>query len=83
MHHLIITFTFLLQWAVSYLVDNAPSDNYLYMITVYTGLNRNSGTTSNVRFVITDEKKSTDVRYLDDGENKVIYHTTHFVIIIN
>ncbi|CAC5378675.1 PKD1L2 [Mytilus coruscus] len=60
------------KWAISYLVDNAPTDEFLYMITVYTGLNRNAGTKSNVRFVISGEKKSTEVRYLDDGQNKIV-----------
>ncbi|XP_071131781.1 polycystin-1-like protein 2 [Mytilus edulis] len=72
------------KWAISYLVDNAPTDEYLYMVTVYTGLNRNAGTKSNVRFVISGEKKTTEVKYLDDGQNKGfgIGSTRRFVMTV-
>ncbi|CAC5393778.1 PKD1L2 [Mytilus coruscus] len=64
------------RWALSYLIDNGPYDEYLYIMTVYTGLHRHAGTKSNVNFQIIDgdpaTKKhiSTETRTLDDGTHQ-------------
>ncbi|XP_076075372.1 polycystin-1-like protein 2 isoform X3 [Mytilus galloprovincialis] len=64
------------RWALSYLIDNGPYDEYLYILTVYTGLHRHAGTKSNVNFQIIDgdpaTKKhvSTETRTLDDGKHE-------------
>lgn len=67
-------FIWVFQWAISYLQDNSPYDEYLYLITVYTGIKRNAGTSSNVYIHIIDGKLkqcTTRARLLDDGEQKV------------
>lgn len=52
--------------------DNLKTDKYVYLVTVFTGLSRNSGTTSNVSFVIASLLKDTGVRHLTDGVKKVL-----------
>ena len=42
----------LLQVGVCPLPDNNPDHNYLYQITVWTGLRRDAGTKSNVYFIL-------------------------------
>lgn len=77
-----IWFYLYLQWAMSYLIDNQPFDEYLYILTVYTGLNINAGTKSNVRFIVIEGKhckgklESREVRQLSSTDHKVrtIYH---------
>ncbi|CAG2234855.1 PKD1L2 [Mytilus edulis] len=65
-----------LRWALSYLIDNGPYDEYLYILTVYTGLHRHAGTKSNVNFLIiegdpkTRKTVSSEIRILDDGTNQ-------------
>lgn len=54
--------------------DNLKTDKHVYLVTVFTGLSRNSGTTSNVSFVIASLLKDTGVRHLTDGVKKVPYH---------
>lgn len=51
--------------------DNLKTDKHVYLVTVFTGLSRNSGTTSNVSFVIASLLKDTGVRHLTDGVKKV------------
>lgn len=69
--------SFFIQWALSYLIDNGPYDEYLYILTVYTGLHRHAGTKSNVNFLIiegdpkTRKTVSSEIRILDDGTNQV------------
>lgn len=53
--------------------DNLKTDKYVYLVTVFTGLSRNSGTTSNVSFVIASLLKDTGVRHLTDGVKKVTF----------
>ena len=62
---------------MSYLIDNQPFDEYLYILTVYTGLNINAGTKSNVRFIVIEGKhcknklESRGVRQLTSTDHKV------------
>ncbi|XP_033755934.1 uncharacterized protein LOC117338692 [Pecten maximus] len=58
------------RWALSYLSDNEKDDNYIYLVTVHTGLGRNAGTTSHVYMAVTSNRRSTGIRGLDDGTNK-------------
>ncbi|XP_076075490.1 polycystin-1-like protein 2 isoform X1 [Mytilus galloprovincialis] len=64
------------RWALSYLSDNGPYDDYLYILTVFTGLHRNSGTKSRIGFMIIDGKPNKshfyepDVRLLDDETHR-------------
>lgn len=51
--------------------DNLKTDKHVYLVSVFTGLSRNSGTTSNVSFVIASLLKDTGVRHLTDGVKKV------------
>lgn len=52
--------------------DNLKTDKYVYLVTVYTGLSRNSGTKSNISFVIAGQLKDTGIRQLTNGDDKVI-----------
>ena len=52
--------------------DNCSLDKYLYILTVYTGLSRQAGTTSNVRFMVIDVNGQTTIRRLED-DNKQVY----------
>ncbi|XP_071131885.1 uncharacterized protein [Mytilus edulis] len=64
------------KWALSYLSDNGPYDDYLYIMTVFTGLHRNAGTKSRISFMIIDDKPKEshfyepDVRLLDDESHR-------------
>ncbi|XP_076076044.1 polycystin-1-like protein 2 [Mytilus galloprovincialis] len=64
------------KWALSYLSDNGPYDDYLYIMTVFTGLHRNAGTKSRIGFMIIDGKPKknhfyeSDVRILDDESHR-------------
>ncbi|CAC5383753.1 PKD1L2 [Mytilus coruscus] len=64
------------KWALSYLSDNGPYDDYLYIMTVFTGLHRNAGTKSRIGFMIIDGKPKKshfyepDVRILDDESHR-------------
>ncbi|XP_048576191.1 uncharacterized protein LOC5508455 [Nematostella vectensis] len=50
------------------LPDNDPRDNYLYEIVVYTGHARGSGTTSDVRMVLSGGLDETSPRQLKDPD---------------
>ena len=41
------------------------------MLTVYTGLSRQAGTTSNVRFMVIDINGKADIRRLEDDKKQV------------
>ena len=75
----------LLQWALSYLSDNGPNDDYLYILTVFTGLHRNAGTKSRIGFMIIDGKPKKshlyepDIRLLDDETHRVSFLFIHVV----
>lgn len=64
--------SFLAQWSTKHLIDNDPEDRYLYKISVETGFGLNSGTESNVYFVLIGDKQ-TEVKALRDESNKVSY----------
>ncbi|CAF3946958.1 unnamed protein product [Adineta steineri] len=53
----------LIKWTAAPLADNLPIDSYHYLITVHTGVGKESGTTSNVSFVMCGESA-------DSGEFK-------------
>ncbi len=54
------------QWSVSPLSDNCSDDNYLYLVTVYTGTRKAASTKSNVYFVLGGDSNETEVRKLED-----------------
>ncbi|XP_062604454.1 uncharacterized protein LOC134266247, partial [Saccostrea cucullata] len=58
------------KWKLLYMNDNLKTDKFVYLVTVYTGLSRNSGTKSNVSFVMTSHLRDTGVRHLTDGVKK-------------
>ncbi|XP_063447197.1 polycystin-1-like protein 2 [Mytilus trossulus] len=64
------------DWALSYLSDNGPYDDYLYILTVFTGLHRHAGTKSRIGLMIIDGKPKKnhfyepDVRLLDDETHR-------------
>ncbi|XP_055955065.1 polycystic kidney disease protein 1-like 2 [Patella vulgata] len=59
-----------LQWGVTVLADNYKDDSYFYLVTVYTGLVRGGGTTSNISFNLSGERDDSGVRTLTDGVRK-------------
>ncbi|XP_061173587.1 uncharacterized protein LOC133182755 [Saccostrea echinata] len=58
------------RWAIAFLCDHDSEDCYFYMITVYTGLRRRAGTTSNIHFVLSGSEDESGIRMLSDGERK-------------
>ncbi|KAK7506559.1 hypothetical protein BaRGS_00002034, partial [Batillaria attramentaria] len=60
----------LVKWGAMPLEDNLPSDNYHYQLAVYTGIRKNAGTDSHVRFILSGEDCDTGVRHLADGKRK-------------
>ncbi|CAF0958355.1 unnamed protein product [Adineta ricciae] len=58
----------LVKWTAAPLIDNLPIDTYHYLVTVHTGIGKESGTTSNVSFVISGELADSGVRKLADGK---------------
>jgi len=62
---------FSVQWTAAPLVDNLPIDTYYYLITVHTGIGKESATKSNVHFVISGEIADSGVRKLADGKIQV------------
>ncbi|PVD28963.1 hypothetical protein C0Q70_11559 [Pomacea canaliculata] len=56
------------KWLVGYLKDNLVGENYLYLLTVHTGLKRGSGTKSNVSFVLGGSHADSGIRVLSDGK---------------
>jgi hypothetical protein len=61
----------LFKWGATPFVDNLPTDNYFYCISVQTGVGKESGTLSNVGFVAVGESADSGVRKLFDGTRKV------------
>ena len=59
------------QWGAMPLEDNLPTDNYHYQIAVYTGVRKNAGTDSRIRFILSGEDSDTGVRRMFDGKRKV------------
>ncbi|XP_071043251.1 location of vulva defective 1-like [Parasteatoda tepidariorum] len=54
------------------LSDNEVGDKYIYEILVYTGNQRNSGTKSNVFFLVSGDDDETSVRHLSDDKRPVL-----------
>ena len=54
-----------------FLCDSEMTDSYFYLISVQTGLRRESGTASGVSFILGAEHGDTGVRVLSDGFTKV------------
>ncbi|OWF51801.1 Polycystic kidney disease protein 1-like 2 [Mizuhopecten yessoensis] len=57
------------MWALSYMSDNQIDDDYIYLVTVHTGLARNAGTSSRVYMAVTSNRRSSGIRALEDGTN--------------
>lgn len=62
---------FKIKWGASPLIDNLPTDSYYYLISVQTGVGRDTGTTSKVGFVLSGEFSDSGVRKLSDEKRKV------------
>ncbi|CAF4402568.1 unnamed protein product [Rotaria socialis] len=60
----------LIKWTATPLIDNLPIDTYHYLLTVHTGFGKESGTTSNISFVISGESSDSGMRKLTDGKIK-------------
>ncbi|UJR29011.1 hypothetical protein I4U23_010229 [Adineta vaga] len=60
----------LVKWTAAPLIDNLPIDTYHYLITVHTGVGKESGTTSHINFVISGELSDSGVRKLSDGKTQ-------------
>ncbi|KAK3103729.1 hypothetical protein FSP39_021426, partial [Pinctada imbricata] len=56
------------KWRTRFLCDTDSSDDYFYMITVFTCIWRKSGTKSQVYFVLSGDKDDSGVRILSDGQ---------------
>ncbi|XP_041364036.1 uncharacterized protein LOC121379460 [Gigantopelta aegis] len=59
------------RWKIGYLKDNLVMDKYFYLISIYTGLRKNSGTRSNISFVLSGDFGDTGVRQLTDGKRTI------------
>ncbi|XP_021356998.1 polycystic kidney disease protein 1-like 2 [Mizuhopecten yessoensis] len=57
----------IVKWGVTPLMDNNIDDTYYYMVTVYTGMRRDAGTTSRIGFVVSGSEADTGIRELYDG----------------
>ncbi|CAF5139951.1 unnamed protein product, partial [Rotaria sp. Silwood1] len=53
-------------WTARPLVDNLPIDTYYYLITVHTGVGKESSTESNINFIISGESSDSGMRKLTD-----------------
>ncbi|KAL5018309.1 hypothetical protein ScPMuIL_004031 [Solemya velum] len=60
----------LAKWSINFLADNEDADMYFYLITVYTGIRKGSGTTSNVNCMLVGENNESGMRVLSDGINQ-------------
>ncbi|UJR27333.1 hypothetical protein I4U23_008626 [Adineta vaga] len=57
---------------VTPLPDNILNDKYYYQIIVFTGLRKDSGTSSKVHFIVSGDDEETGVRTFDDPERKIL-----------
>ncbi len=55
------------------MADNYEEEKYMYQITVVTGIRGNSGTGSNISFLLSGEDDDTGARRLYDGFRRVSY----------
>lgn len=60
----------LVKWGAVPLEDNLPIDRYYYLISVQTGVGKETGTKSKVGFVLVGEWTDSGVRKLSDGKRK-------------
>ncbi|XP_046581985.1 LOW QUALITY PROTEIN: uncharacterized protein LOC124289408 [Haliotis rubra] len=58
----------IMKWGATPLVDNLPTDNYHYQISVQTGMRKNAGTDSKISIILSGDDSDTGVRRLDDGK---------------
>ena len=69
------------------LLDNLPSDEYHYQVTVFTGMGRNCGTKSRVYVVLGGEAEDSEIRCLLDEQKRVrlfqIYNTGWSILKAN
>ena len=68
---------------MSPLSDNIADEDYLYQITVVTGIRSKADTKSNIQFILSGENEDTGVRKLSDGVTMVMFWpmvTTHLNI---
>ncbi|XP_060073681.1 polycystin-1-like protein 2 [Ylistrum balloti] len=72
----------LLKWTTHFLSDTDRYDSYFYVINVTTGLRSQSGTKSNVSFVVAGENSDSGVRILSDGKSQGFEHacTKRFIM---
>jgi hypothetical protein len=61
----------IIKWGAAPLADNLPNDSYYYVISVQTGVGKDSGTNSKVGFVLAGEYADSGVRKLCDNKRKV------------
>lgn len=61
-----------MQIGVTPLPSNQPNDMYLYEITVDTSIRVDSGTNSNVYFILSGEMDETDARHLVDAKRPIL-----------
>ena len=61
-----------LQWKIRPLLDNSPSDTYHYIVTVVTSSKMSASTASNISFILAGDDGDSDVRFLNNGYNKVL-----------
>ena len=62
----------LVKWGATPLVDNLPNDSYYYLMSVQTGVGKDTGTTSKIGFVLSGESADSGVRKLSDDKRRVI-----------
>ena len=56
--------------------NHYPIDGYFYELIVFTGNRSESGTQSKIKFQLNGELNETDVRMLNDNENKTVLQTS-------
>ncbi|XP_070582204.1 polycystin family receptor for egg jelly-like isoform X2 [Ptychodera flava] len=60
-----------LRWGVLPLIDNRAEDEYLYQVTVITGVRSGAGTKSRIQFQVFSADGNTDKRILHDGHREL------------
>ncbi|XP_047736408.1 polycystic kidney disease protein 1-like 2 [Hyalella azteca] len=70
------------KWGVTPLEDNLESEKFLYLITVSTGMQAKSGTSSNIFFSVAGDKDQTGVRKLSDGKRKYLSRSSQVRYVV-
>ncbi|KAK7111719.1 hypothetical protein V1264_011307 [Littorina saxatilis] len=73
----------LVKWGAMPLEDNLPTDNYHYQLSVYTGVRKNAGTDSRIRFIMSGDESDTGVRRLFDGTRKHFGRSSIFNFVLS